>query len=61
MVPKTVGGVGATRDATHVLSVGKGYRGLLPRFLDSPQTSAKDEALDKDYFALLWRADDWVN
>jgi hypothetical protein len=46
--------------AAHVLSVGKGYRCLIQRFIDNYRDDAAVlESRNRDSFAIMWSADQW--
>lgn len=44
-----------------VVTVGKGYRNLVQRFLDAyKEDQTVLESRTKDYFAAVWSTDEWV-
>jgi len=52
----------AGHSGTFLITVGKGYRALMQRFLDNfKEEGDVVESRKKDIFAILWRTDDWVN
>ena len=50
------------RSENFVLTIGKGYRCLIQRFLDNYRDDAAVmDARNKDHYALLWRTEDWMS
>jgi hypothetical protein len=59
---KKMDGERKRRTDNYVLTVGKGYRCLIQRFLDNYRDEPNVlDSRNKDYFALMWRTDDWMS